>query len=279
MFGLLLTTVGTFFLEIGSSIGKYEVSHRREDIYTMAFLNHFGGFLLFILLVLWQGDFRFSIYSLPFWLLQMGSEALHIWLAGKATIKSDRSTWGFLRMGTVPILLICDALLGYDIQPLQYVGILFIIMTLFLLYKQHGFTRKGVGWVIAATINAALAITLYKHAITYYNSVAAHQLVSGIFVMAFVTWLCKHHRHHHPLRLYKEKLFVTQSLSFAFGGILDSFAYTLAPASIIVTGKRCASALFTILAGNFYFHEERLAVKLFAFVILCIGMVFLAFQT
>lgn len=278
MFGIFMAGIATFFVELGASIGKYEISKKREDIYTMAFLNHLGGFILMTALIIWEWKFQFSLLSLPLWGVQMVSEALHIWFSGKATVLADRSTWGFLRMGTVPLLLIVDAVIGYNIQPLQYVGIVLIIFTLYLLYKKDGFSRQGIGWVIAATINAAVAISLYKYSITYYNSVAAHHFVSGVFVMTFITWLCRKHNHPHPVTLLKDKVMFSQFASVAFGSIIDSFSYLFAPASIIVTAKRCASALFTILAGNFYFHEGRFAVKLAALLILCVGMVFLLFQ-
>ncbi len=278
MLGILFASIGSLFVEVGASIGKYEVSKKREDIYTMAFLNHLGPILLFLCLLLWQGKFQFSLASLPFWGLQMISEGMHIWLGGKATVVADRSTWGFLRMGTVPLLLIIDAFTGYEIQPLQYVGIGIIVFTLYLLYQKNGFSKKGVFWVIAATINAALAIALYKHAITYYNSVAAHQFVSGIVLLGFITILCRIHRHRHPLALLHNKLMFGQFASFAVGGILDSFAYVFAPASIIVTAKRCAAAFFTVLTGNFYFHEDKLLVKMMALVVLFLGLLFLFFQ-
>ena len=47
MFGIIITGIATFFEEMATAIGKYEISERKESVYTMGFLNMFWGTLIF----------------------------------------------------------------------------------------------------------------------------------------------------------------------------------------------------------------------------------------
>lgn len=66
MIGVILASVGTFFEEVATLIGKKKVAARKESVYTMGFLNLFWVALAFLLIAIFvPGSFRFSIASLP----------------------------------------------------------------------------------------------------------------------------------------------------------------------------------------------------------------------
>jgi hypothetical protein len=46
-----------------------------------------------------------------------------VYVNAKVIMQADRSTMGFLRLLTIPLLLVIDLALGYRLEPVQIVGI------------------------------------------------------------------------------------------------------------------------------------------------------------
>ncbi len=279
MIGILLITLGTLFVEGATSIGKYEVEKRRESIFTMGFLNVFFGTVFFLALGLYHGNLIIATASVPTFLIRMVLEIFQTTVTVFAIAKASRSTLGFLRVGTVPLLLIVDAFMGYDIAPLQYVGIAMILATIGLLYWKKGLSRKGMIWVILSTVNAAATISLYKYNITYFNSVESEQALMHVILLVYLWVIAYFWTKENPFRFLKKKIFLAESLGVGIGSVIESFAYLYAPSSIILAAKRSATALWTMILGNVYFHEHKLAVKVVAFGFLTLGVLLLVLST
>ena len=278
MLGILLVFIGCLFFEAAGAIGKYEIIHHRENIFTLAFLNNFFILLFFSVMVLTHDNFIFSWDSLPFLLAGLVVDILQVTFAGLAISQADHSTMGFLRMGTVPLLLIIDYCLGYDIAPLQFLGIGMIIATIYILYKKHGFTRKGVWWVLASTVNAAIGITLYKYNITHFNSVEEQQHMIHACLIIYLIFASIFFNKTNPFKLLTKGIFLVQATGTGIGALFDSFFYLYAPASIITAAKRSVSAFFTIVFGTLYFHEHKFITKMIALGFLVSGIIMLAVE-
>ncbi len=275
MIGLLLITASTFFQEIGASIGKKEVEDHKESIYTMGFLSLAVGTLFFLLIVFLKNEFIFSLASLPTLGVRIVLEIAQAHMTMLAIAYADRSTTGFLRIGTIPLLLATDIFLGYTINFAQIIGISLIAVALIFLLINHGIRKKGIGYIIFTTINAVITLSLFKYNITNFNSVEAEQsivmsvLIIYFLIMAF--FIAKEN----PIKFLKKPIFIGQSFSEGIGAVLGSFAYLFAPASIITTAKRSLSVLWSIVAGKVYFHEKHLIIKLMAFTLIIGGLVLL----
>jgi len=76
--------------------------------------------------------------------------------------------------------------------------------------------------------------------------------------------------------LFKRKLFF-ESFPRGISGVLISFAYLYAPASVITSVKRGFSVLWSIISGNKIFHEKHLVIKIISFVLIITGLVFMVF--
>ena len=113
MIGLILVSIGTFLDEISTLIGKTEVQNKRESVYSMAFLCLIWGTLWFLLIILYKGQFIFSAASLPTVIIRILTEIVLVYVTTLAIVKADRSTFGFVRTGTIPLLLFADLWLGY----------------------------------------------------------------------------------------------------------------------------------------------------------------------
>ncbi|TSC55411.1 MAG: Uncharacterized protein Greene041679_622 [Parcubacteria group bacterium Greene0416_79] len=276
MFGLLLITAGSLFQEVGASLGKREVARRHETIYTYGFLSlclstlAFAFFAIFV-----RGEFIFSLASLPTLALRAALEVLQAYVSIRAITTADRSTFGFLRMLTIPLLLIVDLLLGYALTGNQIIGASILTVSILLLFLNHGLSGKGTGWVLLSAVNAVATLSLFKYHITFFNSVEAEQIIIQLVLLFVFTAAAWRTTGKNPLLLFRKPVFLLQSLSEAAAGVVVSFGYLFVPASVGTSVARSTSVFFSMLSGNRYFKEKKLAQKLIAFLLLVVGFAFL----
>jgi len=276
MIGLLIAATGTILIEVGNSIGKWELLHKKETPYIMGFLHIFWGTLLFGVLILFRGHFDFKIESLPTFLPRVFLEILQIQIGILATKYAERSALGFITTGTIPLLLVVDFILGYTLSTFQILGMSLVVLTVLLLFINHGLSRKGIGYAIFITLNAVATISLFKYNITHFNSVEAEQGIVYLILLLYFLLASVFFNKVDPFSYLTRYPFSIQGISHGIGGIILSFAYLFGPASIIVTAKRAFSVLSSILFGHIYFHEKKLTTKLFAFVVILVGLFMLA---
>lgn len=275
MFGLALISIGTLFEEIADSIGKKKVEQKQETVYTMAFLSLFWALFWFLGVMLYKQSFGFSLQSIPTFSLRLVLEIIQVHIGVLAIVSAERSTFGFVRTGTLPLLLAVDLMLGYPIAVSQIIGIVFITLSLLVLSLNHGIKKKGLGYVIYSTIGAVATISLYKYNITHYNSVEAEQFLIHLFLLIYFYIIALKIGRENPLRLLRKKIFFVQSFAWGIGSVVISFSYLFAPASVITSAKRSLSVWWSIFSGNLYFHEKHIAIKLIAFFLLVIGVILL----
>lgn len=276
MIGIFLVFISSFFRETSSSIGKFEVSEHKESIYTMGFLTLLWGALFFFIIAFFRGEFLFSLASLPTFIPRVILEIAQVHVAMLAITTADRSTFGFLRIWTIPLILAVDFLLGYEIGLNQIIGISIIVISFIFLFFNHGIRKKGAWLVMFTAINAVATISLFKYNITHFNSVEAEQGIIRLILIAYFLILAFFVAKENPLKFLKKPIFFIQSFSAGLGSVILSFAYLFAPASIIVTAKRSFSILWTIPSGKIYFHEKKLLIKIISFILIVIGLIFLA---
>ena len=78
------------------------------------------------------------------------------------------------------------------------------------------------------------------------------------------------------LDFMRQPIFFFQSFLMGIAGVLMSFAFLFAPASVITAAKRSLTILTSIVSGNLYFEEKKLPIKIVAFLLIALGVVFLA---
>lgn len=276
MFGVILTSIGTLFTEIGDLIGKAQVRQGSQDGYAMGFFNSFWAGILFLGIVFYKWEFNFSLASLPTFGLRAILEVLQAHFSVRAIIRADRSTFGFIRVLTLPLLLLTDFFLGYTISLQQLSGIVLIVLTLILIFLSGKMDRQGRWIVLFTAVNAVITISLYKYNITHFNSVEAEQvLLFAILLMYF--WMAgMYWTGENSLRLmFSNRVFLIQSLAQGLGGVVESFAYPFAPASIIVAAKRSSATAWSVISGRFVFSEKNFIFKIIVLCLLIAGIVLL----
>ena len=277
MFGVFFASLGTFFEEVATVVGKKEILKHEESPFTMGFFNLIWGVIFLCFLVLIQKtDFVFSQASVPTFLVRVVFEMLQAYATVLAIAGADRSTTSFVRVGTIPLLLAVDTLLGYSLQMPQLVGIGIVLVAILFVMYSRSTNKQGVGLVLFTTVNAVITISLYKYNITHFNSVAGEQIPMGILLLLFMFGMAHFVGKENPIKMLRKGIFMGQSVAMGFGSILESFAYVFAPASVILAAKRSSAVLWSVLSGNHYFHERHMAAKLAVVLVLIAGIVFLA---
>lgn len=279
MFGILLAFASSLFRETGTSIGKSQALEKKESVHTMAFLNLFWAAIFFFAYAFFiRGEFLFDLASLPTFILRAALEILQLHFTMRAIVIADRSTFGFLRIWTIPLLLVVDITLGYAISFEQILGISLIVISFIILFINHGIKKKGAGFVLFTAINAVATISLFKYHITYFNSAEAEQGIITLILIAYSFIMARYVAKENPLRFLTKRIFFFQSMAWGIGSVLMSFAYLFGPASIITAAKRALTILTSTLAGNFYFHEKKLIIKLISFTLIALGIILLGIQ-
>jgi len=277
MIGVIFTSISTFFQEISVSIGKDGVTRRLQGVYTMGFLNSFWTILIFAFLITVVGQkFIFSLASLPTFSLRMFLEILQADVSVRAAVAADRSTYSFIRIITIPLLLSIDLFLGYRISSSQFAGIFLIALTLAFVFMSRGVSKVGIKLILFTAMNAAITLSLFKYDITHFNSVVAEQSIM-YFVLLLYFFLSAYFRTgENPLLFLKKPRFFLQSSSNGAGSILQSFAYSFAPASVIIAAERSTAVLWSTLSGNLYFGEKNFWLKAGLMSMIIAGIILLA---
>lgn len=272
MLGILLVGIAQFFAEIGTSIGKYEVAHKKESLYAMGFLSSVWASLFFFSIALVRNNWVFALESLPYFIPYIILEIILIFVSLHAVIAADRSTFSFLRTLTVPLLLVTDLSLGYSITPIQIFGIGIMLTAFMFLFFNHGLSRRGKLLSVSSALIAVATLTLYKIMITNYNSVEAQAGITHCILLIVIIAAAKVHRNENVFRHFFSPLYLTQSIVAGFSTLFLSYAYALAPASIISAAKRGFEILAAMLAGQTFFREKHILVKVIAFILIVAGV-------
>ncbi len=277
MFPLLITSIGGFFEELGTSISKKNILAKEAGIYAIGFLNTLSGaVMLFGAILIFNQSFVFSAASLPTFGLRAFLEILQAYATMRALSLADRSTNGFLRVLTLPLLLLADAVLGYPLGVSHVIGVSLIVFALVFLFINHGLKKSGSGFVLFSAVNAVATISLYKYNITHYNSVAGEQIAILSILAAYFLFMSVFVGKENPILLVRKKKLLLQPILHGLGGAILSFAYDLAPASIITSAKRSVEVMWSVLSGNVIFKEKRFMLKIAAFALVATGIFFLA---
>ena len=276
MLSVLFASVASFISEISSSIIKFEVSHKKESIYTAGFINVLFAAAVFILLAIFRGSFVFSLASLPTFTLRAFLEILQAHMSMKALVKTDRSTFAFVRNLTIPLLLVVDLIVGFTIGFNQWLGIGVIALVFGIILYFHVLSFKGIGYALFTAVNAVATISLFKYNITYFNSVEADQILILLVLMAYFFFAARFFSKENPFQFLKHKLFLGQGAFHGLASIFGAFAVALGNPGIAVTAERTSAVLVGIISGRNYFQEKKFGAKIFVALLLTGGLVLLA---
>lgn len=274
MLGIFLALFSTFSGEVSSSIGKKEIALKKEDVFVMGFLSSFWAFLWYGVLIYHKGSFGFTMESLPTFMPRLLLEFILMHIAIIALSKTDRSSYSFVRVLTVPFLLIADLFLGYTFTQFQIWGMVVLVGSLIAAAFLGSINKKGTLLVAVGAILTVGTATLFKYDIAHFNTVEAEQfIVEGALVIYCLIRATR--RKEKPFLYLVRYPFAFQSLAGGAANIVGSFAYLFAPASVIMAVVRSSSIFWAVMSGKICFKERHLMTKIFIFISVSVGIMLL----
>lgn len=169
---IALLICASVLIEAAGTIGKIEIRKKIESVFSMSFLNMFWSFGVFGAILVFRPDaWRFSVASIPLLIIRLILDCFQVYWTGKALSLASRGTFGLVRTLTIPLVLLAEVALGYQLSALQLIGVSIVSLTLMLLGSLGDIEKKGIQYVLLSAINAAMTITLFKFSITHYNSI------------------------------------------------------------------------------------------------------------
>jgi hypothetical protein len=268
MLTLFLVFSATFFEEVSSVSTKKGISNNKESIYTAGFLNLFFVTLFFLAIILYSGNFVFSLQSLPVFGARIAIEFVLFTIGLRAIALADRTTFSFIHSGTIPILLVIDLFLGYTLSTEQLLGIGLFCTAILLLVFYKGIEKRGALNVALLTVGAAVTISLFKYDITHYNSLEAEQFMAYLIMLIYLFFYNLFVLKENSFRAFRRVGFFAQSFTAGLATVLISFAYLYGAASVITALKRIGVVSWSLLSGRIYFREKHILIKFFLVVLL-----------
>lgn len=277
MLGVFLQWVGSLFEEISCSVGKREVQKGHETIFMMGFLQQLAALILYgVIIALGFEKFVFNPACLWLFVPRVILEIVGMHITLMALNVVDRSTYGFLKSGTIPLLLLMDVALGYQIQAIQMLAMIMLMGILVFIFWKGVAGKKGLWLMLFSTLYPVLTITLYKYDITHYNSVAGEQIVVYVFLVIYLMLVLRFKTKEKLGTYLRKPVSLVQALTDGCGTLIGSYAYLFAAASIIVTARRSSTVLWSTLSGIAVFKEDHKRLKLFVAFLLIVVLVLLA---
>ncbi|MBI4239431.1 hypothetical protein HY620_00385 [Candidatus Uhrbacteria bacterium] len=261
MIGIFLIALATFFEELSTSSAKESIARHIESISSRAFIIGISGFFFLVLSVVGGAEFRFTIASLPLVLVLVGCEIALTNITLRAILTADRSTFGFMRTLTIPFVLCIEIALGTTLTTLQILGIVALVFALLLVSSRDSFSHKGMALALLSAFGSSITISLYKYLITNYNSVAGQQIIASCMLLPYFYWHAVTRTGQHPFQLLRIRKVMGESLAHGVAGVLSSFAYAFAPASVIIAAKRSCAVFWSLVVGAVHFHERHIVEK------------------
>ncbi len=272
----LLVFFGHFFDEISVSASKHAFKDRVLSYTLYGFISHLVSTIFFVGMIFVVGDkFVYNTNAIPFYLVRLVTEIIQCEIVYRALVKSDRTTFGFARILTIPLLLIVDIVLGYTISNGQLIGIGVIAAALLAYFGVEHSNKKGARLALISSVLSVANISLFKYDVSHFNSIGvAQSIMAGTMAIIYGVRvvLSKKDRvllkemKHHPMLI---STFVSQSIANS----IISYAYKFAPASLILALSRASAVVWSLLSGVFYFHEKKVLRKVFVCALLAVGLV------
>jgi hypothetical protein len=274
MLGIFLTLIGTVLEEAGNSLAKASVKLKIESVNTLGFLSNSWSTIFFVALTVIRWP-EMHIATWPTLLLRLPLEIIPAWFTVRAIAYCARSTFGFVRVTTIPLLLLADMVMGYHLDPYQMMGISLITFTLLFLYANHGFDRRGLFYAFAASLMPVVTSTLLKYNLNHGNSLELEQAMVGLTLTAYF-YLQTRRAGEKPFRLLSKPIVLSQVLVHALGGVVLSYGFNLITPSVHMAAKRSTTVMASLVSGRYVFKEKKMGLKIAAMAICVLGIILLA---
>jgi hypothetical protein len=275
LLGVALILVATLLNEVENVVDKKQFAKHHLTHYTVGFLTTFWSFLFFVGIQYFGSGFEFSTDSLPTLIPRIILEILLGTLAIRGMLAANLSTTSLVRLLTIPGLLLVDYLVGYELQSSQLLGMILIFVAMLILTVNNKIKKDGIGLLTLGALIAVATTSLFKYNIENFNSVATEQSIV-LFAYLFYFGLQMMRNAEYPIKTLRKVWAEEISLFAGFATVLNSFALSLLPPSLMLTFKRSGSMGWSLVLGQKVFHEHHIIRKIIAASVALCGVVLIA---
>jgi len=266
-----LVALGTFLSEQASiRIKKYDNLHPFQKAIIVSFF-------LSIVTAITAIGFNQIKYNLNIFHL-LGVVYLIFWIIGfyyfamKSIEVADRSTSAIFSVLALPLLLISDILLWYNVNKFQIIWVLFITLVLLLISYKGSLNLKWLKYILATTAVAFFNTVIFKYLISHWWSVPTVLFLQSFFAFILLSIYVSTKLGVEKIKEIIHKQYISIGLFRSTNTLLVSLAYMFWPASIIAALKRIFMMFRWVVFGHFVFHESNIGKKLSNVAILSIGI-------
>ena len=275
LLGIALIFVATLLNELENVVDKKQFAKHHLTHYTIGFLTTFWSFLFFVGIQTFGSGFEFSADSLPTLIPRVVLELLLGTLAIRGMLAANLSTTSLVRLLTIPGLLLVDFIIGYQLGLNQLLGIGFIFVAMLILTVDNKIRKDGIGLLALGALIAVATTSLFKYNIENFNSVATEQsIVLFAYLFYFGLQMVRHAEN--PVKTLRKVWAEEIAVFSGFATVLNSFALSILPPSLMLTLKRSGSMGWSLVLGQKVFHEHHIVRKIIAAAIALCGVVFIA---
>jgi len=204
--------------------------------------------------------------SIPLLWIRLILEILQSYFTIIAIKHCDRSTFSFIRILTIPLLVIVDIILWYQFTTYSLIWI-WIILFSFLVFNIKLKTINFTWWyfVLFTSVNAVFTLSLFKYSISYYwNSLEIDQFIMLLWIFIFfIIYNYKKHKSCALKLIVEEKIFLLQWLTIWILSLLIGYSYLYLNASEARAITRAWEMFWATIAWTLFFKEKNIIKKLF----------------
>ncbi|MBI2474298.1 MAG: hypothetical protein HYV68_01220 [Candidatus Taylorbacteria bacterium] len=276
MFGILLALSSSVFGEVSDIIGKRSIQKRKASVYTVGFLTLIFGILFLAFSAMKRGVFVFSMASLPTLIPRILLEIVLSVITITALGRANRSTFGFVRTLTTPLLLLVDLIMGYALSDRQIIGVVLISVILLLVSLSNKISKEGISLLFISAILPVATLSLYKYDINHFNSFEAEQIIVSFCLLIFFYLMAIFKADENPFTFLTKRVFLFQAVMSGLGTAVGSFAYDWLAPSIATAALRSGAVFSATISGDIYFKEKHRLYKFSIAILIVLGLLFLA---
>ncbi len=260
---IILIWLGTLFWEISGSLMK--IHNKQLNPLQRAFLiSLFIVFSSLILIYLFWFKLTFNVTNFLLILYLIAGSIVYYYFILKAVWIADRSTLNIFILLKIPLVLIIDLIIGYQLSNIQIIWILTIFTLIaFINYKENKiYNLNGLKYIIFAIIIWSINISIFKILVENGNNipslVIAYSLFSCIFfgIRLFIKWWISN------FKFLTNKTFLLIWFVSSLNTLLIAFSYLFLPPSIITTYKNTFSLLRSHISAKVIFNEKYVFKKI-----------------
>lgn len=260
--GVLLLLFWTLFLE-QSSVKKKKLGAEINSN-QISFLTTFITGIVAAIVVFFQNNRTFDLNLLSFTLVvyQVLAAVIFYAISNKAVHYADRSTSAVLSTMAIPLLLLFDMILGYEILSRHIIGVIFLIVVLSYSFLNGQFSTKGIKYVIISNLISVTTITAFKYSVTYFTTTSMMNFLNCFFVSWLFFIVIMRTLGRKGIKQILKPKYMLFGCLHGIGTVLCAAAYSVMISSIVAALKRFLSMMRGILMWKLYFREDNVLRKL-----------------